>query len=175
MYDKFNTFMILLLGAGAIGQIAWWYPALPEVIPSHFDVAGNVDGEMAKASFCTFIISLHVLCLIIVPFIGILTRFLPDSMVNVPNKEYWLASERRKETIGKASFILNFTGWATSLLLIGLFQLSSLVAINERATINPEFHWLLIFYLSMIFGMVGFVMLKFRIPKEEMQILNKAL
>ena len=158
--------MLLLTLIVVVWQIVYWYPQLPDIIPSHFDAQGNVDGEMAKTPFLVLMAVLNAVFLIGFPLLGKLLSKLPDSLINLPNKEYWLAPERRESTVAQTTNFLAAIGWITSWLMIGITQLSALVAINSRETINPE-SWVLIGgYLVAIFGMVAWLFWSYRVPKE---------
>lgn len=158
--------MLLLTLGVVIWQIVYWYPQLPDVIPSHFDSQGNVDGEMAKTPFFVLMTCLNALFLIGFPLLGKLLSKLPDSLINLPNKEYWLAPERRESTVAQTTNFLAAIGWITSWLMIGIIQLSALVAIGSRETINPESGVLIGVYVVAIFGMVAWLFWSYRIPKE---------
>ena len=96
-----------------------------------------------------------------------LLRRLPESMINMPNKEYWLAPSRKEETLAFNQTILIAVGGATCWLFIALFELTSLVAIEQRVGISPEFWWVMGIYLAFVFGLVGFTFYKMRIPDTD--------
>eukprot|EP01047_Picozoa_sp_COSAG01_P134458 COSAG01_NODE_64593_length_276_cov_0.576271_1_plen_65_part_01 len=45
-------------------QLWSWYSKLPDPVPSHFDAAGQVNGEMSLFGFYALMITLHVVMLI---------------------------------------------------------------------------------------------------------------
>lgn len=73
---------------------------LPDPVASHFDAEGGPDGFMPRAQYIAIMMAVTV----IVPlFIATLTRFAisrAGARINLPNRDYWLAPERRAETIG---------------------------------------------------------------------------
>ena len=156
--------MIGLTICVCIAQMVYWYGRLPDPIPSHFDENGQVDGQMGKAAFYVFIGLMHVLFLIGFPILGNLLRRLPDSMINIPNKAYWLDPQWREETLSLNVGVVNATGWMTSCLIIGIFQLTALVGVNQRELITPEFWWLLGVYMVGVFSIVIWLLLRFRLP-----------
>jgi uncharacterized membrane protein len=90
--------LFLALIAAALIQMVWYYPRLPARVASHFDAAGQVNAFMPKDAF--FIIQLVVLGIMSLVFLlvpALIVR-LPPGMINLPNKEYWLAPERRART-----------------------------------------------------------------------------
>jgi uncharacterized membrane protein len=99
----------LALIATALTQMVWYYPRLPARVASHFDAAGQVNAFMPKDAF--FVIQLVVLGIMSCMFLlvpALIVR-LPPGMINLPNKAYWLAPERRARTAQKLqSFLVGF-------------------------------------------------------------------
>jgi len=110
---------LLLLGLVAV-QIAWYSPRLPHVITSHFDVAGRPNGWMSREAFVGVYVG--VVLLLTVVFSGI--RFVPPSLLNLPNKEYWLAPERRAATVTRVAGELTSFANATLVLVLATFELA---------------------------------------------------
>jgi uncharacterized membrane protein len=90
--------VFLLLLAAMLGQMAWYYPRLPERMASHFNVAGQADAFMPKQEFMKM--NLMVIGLLASVFLAVpmLVVRMPKGMINLPNKDYWLAPERRSHT-----------------------------------------------------------------------------
>jgi uncharacterized membrane protein len=92
-----------------------YYKNLPVVIASHFNVRNNTDSWMSREYFLVF--QLVVTTLLSVLFL--LTTFaihkLPKSLINLPNKDYWLDDARKDETY---SVIQRFMYWFGSLTLM---------------------------------------------------------
>ena len=82
-----------------VAQSVFYYSSLPEIMASHFDGAGNPNGWMSKSFFFIFQGALLLLIIGISLFLPKLIEKTPDRWVNLPNKDYWLAEERRAETI----------------------------------------------------------------------------
>ena len=110
---------LLLLGLVAV-QIAWYSPRLPHVIASHFDVAGRPNGWMSREAFVG--VYAGVVLLLTIVFSTIL--FVPPSLLNLPNKEYWLAPERRAATVTRVAGELTSFANATLVLVLATFELA---------------------------------------------------
>ena len=85
---------------------------LPERIATHFDVSGRPDGWSGRDGY---VLSMLLFGYGLAAFIiGILyaSRFFPDSMVNVPNRDYWLTPERRPMIMAT---LLDFGLWMGAL------------------------------------------------------------
>lgn len=115
-----------------LAQCAYYYAALPETVASHFNAAGKPDGQMPKGVFMIFEV---VLLFVIIgqSFLApLMIDRLPDSMINLPNKQYWLAPERRAATIG---MLRNHFEWFSAGLLAVFVALNQLVF---RANLDHE-------------------------------------
>lgn len=164
MWTFANRMMLVITVIICVVQMIVWYPHLPDPIPSHFDAQGQVDGEMGKTPYFLLIGGVELLFLIGIPLLAMGLKFIPDELINIPNKEYWLAPERRDATIGTSLQFLQAIGWMSGWLMIGIFHLTSEVAIGLRGSINPEFYWIMGLYLAAVFGGTVWLMLKFRMP-----------
>ena len=133
-------------------------------MPSHFDSNGDVNGTMGKSAFVGFNVLLQCLFLLGFPLLGKMLNRMPESTINIPNSGYWLAPERKEETMSKLSGLLIACGWLSGMLLIVMFHLTALVAVESRRGINPEFMWALGLYLFAILVVVSVSIWQFRLP-----------
>ena len=90
-----------LLGAllGSVAAFVWWTSqALPETVASHFALSGEADGFSARADYVATMMEMVVL-------VPLLPALLPGALLrggaglNIPDREYWLASERKDATL----------------------------------------------------------------------------
>jgi uncharacterized membrane protein len=112
------AFAVLL--ALALAEVALYYAQLPERVASHFDAAGQPNGWSSKATFVAvqvFILLVLTACFAVLP--AWLPRF-PDRFINLSNKSYWLATERREATLRKAGAALTWFGCAALLFVIAI-------------------------------------------------------
>lgn len=91
--------LILALVVLFFGQLIYYYPQLPERIASHFGASGEPDGWMSKNAFYAFEIGLFAFISGLFFCISYFIPRMPRALVNLPNKDYWLAPERRDETV----------------------------------------------------------------------------
>lgn len=79
-----------------LAHIAFYYLNLPDTIALHFNAAGVPNGFMSKQNF--FIFEGVMLLVIVFEFLllPMFLRKMPDSLINIPNKKYWLAAGRRE-------------------------------------------------------------------------------
>lgn len=92
----------------AIAQCVHNFPLLPDRMASHFGPSGTPNGWMAKSQF---FMTYALLILIAAALEFWLSRRIasrPDAKLKLPNKEYWLAPERRPGTLG---YFESFFAW----------------------------------------------------------------
>ena len=166
MSSKLNWFVWALTIVVATIHLVWWYPQLPDIVPAHFNGSGQVDSEMTKSGFCLLIAGIQLMTLVGLPLLGSILKQLPDSLVNMPNREYWLAPERREASLAVNYQMLLATAWLTGVLMMVIFELSAQVAMKRRTGIHPEMWIALAVYLVLVFGMCGWSFYWFRLPEK---------
>jgi uncharacterized membrane protein len=113
----------VLLGT-ALLQSIYFYPRLPETISAHYNTQGVADGWSAKGPFFVFYALLLGLMLALFTLIPRLIQRLPNALINLPNKDYWLAPARRDQTLAVFASQLRWFGVAVIAVLVGVFQLA---------------------------------------------------
>jgi uncharacterized membrane protein len=132
-------------------HIAYYYPLLPERVPSHFGPSGQADGWMSKSAFAAFYLILLTFFTLLMGGISAMIRLMPTDTINIPNREYWLAPERREATLARISGDMSNFGVALGLFLIATMQLSFQAALNGMERLNMPV------FLSMFAGFFIFV------------------
>jgi uncharacterized membrane protein len=99
---------------------------LPGRMLSHFAPNGHADGSMARTDFFTVhaLFGLGTLALLL--SIPALVRSLPPQVVNVPNRDYWLAAEhpdRRRQLQDKITIFSRWLAAALALLFTCVLEL----------------------------------------------------
>ena len=92
-----RLFILVLVAAGAFVWLT--SGALPSVVASHFGPGGQANGFMGKAPYMALMLALVIAVPALVASSVLLVRVLPPQLVNLPNKRYWLAPERRAASL----------------------------------------------------------------------------
>lgn len=71
---------------------------LPEKVATHFNLSGTANGWMTKRQHLLFTSSFGIGLPLVLVGIFAFVSLLPARLVNIPNREYWLAPERKAET-----------------------------------------------------------------------------
>jgi uncharacterized membrane protein len=82
--------------------------SLPERVATHFDLGGQPNGWMDRSTHLAFIAGFGLVLPLVIVVVCFALRFAPDSSINIPHRECWLAPERRAETI---SFVFRHSLW----------------------------------------------------------------
>jgi uncharacterized membrane protein len=141
-----SVFVVLLVYMGL--QARFEYDKLPEFVANHFVAGGRANGWQAKSqgAFAELIaVGMAALIAFGVPR---LIAVVPVSMLNLPNKEYWFASERLESTL---AYFRAWFAWMGSALLLFLIVVYELVfranqvtppTLNTRAFVTALFAFL---------------------------------
>jgi uncharacterized membrane protein len=114
--------IVLLAAAAALAL--WWYPQLPDRVATHFGFSGEADGWMSKDGFYVFYAVLMLSMFGMFSGLVVLLRRFPTSMINIPNREYWFAPERREAGFAKLEKNMHHMGSATLAFMMFMMDVS---------------------------------------------------
>jgi len=119
-------FFAIILAAFA--QCVHDFPLLPDRLASHFGASGMPNGWMTKTQFY-FTYALVLLPALFIEFwLHRKVSKTPGGKLNLPNKDYWLAPERRTETF---AYFENFLAWyGCAFLLVVVFAMGLAMRAN---------------------------------------------
>jgi uncharacterized membrane protein len=103
-----------------LGNLAADWSQLPDHIATHFNADGSPNGWSTRAGFLAPVIAILVLCGGLFLVAGWFDR-LPDRLINLPNKDYWLAPQRRADTFAALSDWLRWFLLAPMAFLVFIF------------------------------------------------------
>jgi uncharacterized membrane protein len=133
---------LLTLTLLALLELAYFYPRLPDTVATHFDAAGQADGWSAKAAFVQTNAGIILLLALLFPGISWLVARLPADLINMPNRDYWFAEERRASTLATIQQQMEWLGVATLLLLIAILQGSIVASLTPGGKMSAAATWL---------------------------------
>ena len=91
--------------------------SLPTYVASHFAGNGAANGYMPRSAYVAFMLVVTIsLPVVIFASARILPR-VPPSLLNLPNRDYWLAPERRAQTYG---YLSDHTAYFATMLAVFL-------------------------------------------------------
>lgn len=125
-------FVVLLV----LGPALMWATsgALPDRVATHFGHDGLANGWMSRDGYRAFMLALGTLVpLFVVVMAGFAPRFAGRAL-KVPDPGYWLAPERRAETMSR---MLSHACWLGSAMLV-FFAGMHLLLVRANATAPPR-------------------------------------
>jgi uncharacterized membrane protein len=157
-----GIFVALVLAAAL--QIAYFYPLLPDMMASHFDGAGRPNGWMSKGGFMALYVGLLAVMAANFLVLPAFLERLPVSLINLPNKSYWLAPERREQAWAKIRAYLLAFGNAAVALMLFVFQLAMVANLSESRMLSPAIWILLAAFVAFVAGCLFRLFRAFRLP-----------
>ena len=118
-----NSIFFVLVVVAAM-QSAYYAPRIPETLGSHFGARGFVNAWQTKVAFFSTELTIIVLAMLVSFGIPRLIAAMPVSLINLPNKDFWLSPERREETF---AFLRRQLAWLGCALLAFLLFVMELV------------------------------------------------
>lgn len=94
-----SSIPFLILQACAAVFIGVTSRSLPAIVASHFNVAGVANGLMTRALYVPFSLAFAVVLPLLLVFVSGRALNNPSVCINLPNREYWFAPERRAEAV----------------------------------------------------------------------------
>jgi uncharacterized membrane protein len=73
--------------------------SLPIEVASHFGPGGAPNGFMTHKFYVRFMLGFVVLMPLLLNLVAEAVAYLPVKLVNIPNRQYWLAPERRAQAV----------------------------------------------------------------------------
>jgi uncharacterized membrane protein len=133
--------ILLALFAGALAQLGWYLPRMPELLASHFGAAGTPNGYLSRgAALGLHLALLGTLAVIFLVLPGFVTR-LDSRRINLPHREYWLSPERRAETLASIRARLECMGCATMAFVLVVMELLFRANLHPPAVLPMEMFW----------------------------------
>src|SRR4029077_10985245 len=130
-----HSIFFTLVALGAV-QLFYYGPRIPEILGSPFARGGFVNGWENKAAVFSPELAVVVLATVVAFGIPSIVAAVPVSLINLPHKEYWLAPERRENTL---AYIRVWSAWfGCGLLAFLLFVMELAYRANLRTP--PHFN-----------------------------------
>jgi len=99
MQGKGSAKLFLAVVVAAIAFVWLSSRSLPPLVASHFGASGAANGFMPRSVYTWFMTGIIAVVPSLLVFLPNLTMSRPGARFNLPNKNYWLAPERRQETV----------------------------------------------------------------------------
>ena len=154
-----------ILSAWLLAEIAMSWPRLPARLATHFGFSGEPNGWSTLGQFLVMTTALFAVFGTLLVVAGFIER-MPDRFINLPNKAYWLAADRRVAALAM------LRDWLRWFLVVTFAALVLLITAGLRANLSATPH----LGIDPILGLAGFVLpqlimvvylyRRFRLPRE---------
>lgn len=154
------TVVLVLLYASFLALWSWSGTQLPASMATHFNGSGVPNGWMSRSDSQTFMLLFGLVFPLF--FIGLCyaTRFLPASLVNLPNRQYWLDPARKNQT---SNYLVRHSLWLACLAVGFIMGIEySLVQANRQTPPHLSLPLLLGVLLPFMAGTLLWVLLLLR-------------
>jgi uncharacterized membrane protein len=160
----FYRYLLSGLVAIALLQSVFYYPQMPAVVASHFDGAGAANGWSSRNVF--FAIYLVLVAMLVGVFVW-LPRWSGKrgkTRMNIPHRDYWLAPQRREQTMEFFRRQMMVLGIVHLLLTVFAVQLAILANLQQESRLHASMWWVLGSYFLFVSLWVIHLILHFRKP-----------
>jgi uncharacterized membrane protein len=162
---RLPRFLYAVLFLAGLLMSIYYYPQMPERMASHFAADGSVNGWQSRSAF-------FVLMLLVTSTSAIVGFLAPrqiaarsNARINLPHRDYWLAPERRAETL---QFITSTMAWFACGIL---FVLISGTFLALQANLTPAHRFNSEAMLAVLVGfLIGLLGLLFRLVRHFRKI-----
>ena len=150
----------------AVVHAAYYYPLLPAMMASHFGPGGQADGWMDKSAFMGVYASAVGVIALIFFAMSLVMQKIPAWMLNLPNKDYWLAPQRRADTYRRLSTSMVWIGNAALLFMIVCMEIA--FRANLQPAWNPGTTFLIATgsFMAVVLAWAGVFLYCFRLPRS---------
>ena len=166
MASRIHWNLFLIVMALAAAHIVWAHGQVPDTVATHFGGDGQANGWSSRSSFTILYIVLVVMMGGLFALIAALLPRLPEGAISMPNRDYWLAPERRAKTMRRFGDRMLVFGCVSTFFVVGIMHLTVLANRTDAPRLGASF-WLL-FTAYMVFTLVWTVwlVLGMRVPRR---------
>jgi len=158
---KLSSIGVATLLLAHLGIIFYFYPILPESVPSHFGSNGEATSFSSKEMMIGSHLAVIGVLLVIFGIVGALLKNGKASYINVPNREYWFAPERKAQSSNDVLSLLLWILCSVLALMLLVFYSTAESAILETNKLGAAFYIGLAFFLLFDMFVVIYLIVRF--------------
>ncbi len=158
-----------LLILGLLYQTRVYMPQLPPVVASHFNLAGEPDGYSSREGFRLFSILVQGGTAGFAFLLALIIGRIPPSLVNIPNRMFWLTGEYREASLIVIQRAILWMGALTFAFLLMVFQATIRANLSEVIVLGRTFWISFGLYIGAMALVVWKLFEEFRLPGDATQ------
>lgn len=159
--------VLVLVCLAYLLHLLLFLPQQPQQMATHFNSGGAADGWSSRYQFVLIQVLVMSFLMVLFLLIPVFLQRLPDHLVNLPHRDYWLAAGRRDQSLQTISDCLLKMGTATMLFMLLVNQMVFDANHAVPVELDGAFMYLLIVYLLYISWLSLALWLHFRRVPEE--------
>ena len=147
-------------------EMARLWSISPLQMAAHFNALGEPDRFVSKPEF--FWGQVQTLFVIVLVSLALRVLFLviPPNLINMPNRDYWLAPERKEETLGRLSDFGSLTFVMILLAILAGFEIATYANLQTPIHFNAGLMGVVMFAaMGVIVLLLIQLVLSFKLPK----------
>ena len=166
-YGRAVYFLVILI---CVVEMARLWNVSPVQMAAHFDIQGNPDRFVPKLEFFGFQAQTLLILLAVSILPQVLFLILPATLINMPNRDYWLAPDRRTAIQDRlSSFGAMLFGCILLMVQVG-FELAVYANLQTPIYFNAN---IMSAVMAGGFILIGFMLiqllLSFRLPASKVE------
>ena len=166
---RIPLFAYALLVFGLLYQTRVYFPQLPPMVASHFNLAGEPDGFSSRERFRLFSLLIQGGTAGFFLLLAMLIRFIPASRISIPNSEFWRTGEHREESLAFLGRSILWMGALTFAFMLMIFQATIRANLSEVIILGRSFWISFGFYIGAMALLVWKLLDQFRLPHDASQ------
>jgi uncharacterized membrane protein len=139
---QFTAPLLVLLAIVVLGSVAQalYWTQLPDRVAIHFDAQGQPNQWASKPIATVLSLGLQVGLPLMFTAIALVMPRLPDWIINIPHREYWLAAERRGQSL---AWVTKMMLWfaATNAIFIAAINHVTFLANRSGTPLLAKWFW----------------------------------
>jgi uncharacterized membrane protein len=168
--SRLPKLVFVLLALYAAIHFFYLYPQLPDVVASHFNGRGVANGWQTKSAFFGVFVGISVLAVVIGFGIPRIIAVVPAQLINLPNKQYWLAPEHLAETMEFMNAYFAWFGCAIFLIMILTFDYAIQSNLHPENRPDPARMWYILagFLTFTVVWIIRMLTRFLRVPQDRL-------
>ncbi len=154
--------IMVALFLAAVVHAAVYYPRLPGRMAAHFGGDGRPDDWVARGAVICGYLLVESACVALFVGLGFLVPKLPDRLLSIPNKTYWMAQQRRTDTHRAIAASLYWLANLQMALSIAVMQVVFWANLDQNRNPNTAFFTVLSYYCLAVAAWLGLLLWRFR-------------
>jgi uncharacterized membrane protein len=133
---RLPRFLYAFLFLAGLLMMAYYFPQMPQRMASHFAADGHVNGWQSREAFFVLMIVVSSASAVVCFLAPRQIAAKANARINLPNREYWLAPERREATMRYISATMAWFGCGILFVLIS----GTFFALQANLGPDPRFN-----------------------------------